>query len=384
MSRNGDNTVVVAMSGGVDSSTAAALLAEQGVRVVGLNMRLWDQRRVPTLRFSPGASVPGLEIFPDRRCCGLAGADDARRVAAQLGVPFYVLNFTEKFEQVVVQRFVASYLRGETPNPCVLCNNVMKFEHLLATAEQFGATHLATGHYARVCFNEKTGRYELLRGVDLGKDQSYFLFGLTQAQLARALFPLGEMRKEEVRSYARVCHLPVAEKAESQEICFVPTRRAGNYTRFIEAYLNQFGRGAHHSLSGEIVTADGRSLGSHNGLHHFTVGQRRGLGIATGKPLYVIALDPAHQRVVVGEEGELYRYDCDISEVNWIAVESLTAATRAEVKIRNKHALASATLFPSSNNRVRVAFDAPQRAITPGQAAVFYQGEVVLGGGWIR
>ena len=382
MSGNGHKTVVAAMSGGVDSSTAAALLAErQPGGVVGLTMQLWDQRRL-------GSDLPVVHarLGHAGRCCSLDDAYDARRVAAHLGLPFYVVNFERRFEDDVVRPFVASYLAGETPIPCTLCNNTVKFDQLLVTARQIGAERLATGHYARVRANPVTGRRELLRARDATKDQSYFLFGLTQEQLAATEFPLGEMTKEEVRAAARARRLPVADKPESQEICFVPS---GNYVRFLEAYLTEQG-GALPPARGEIVSTDGRVLGEHTGLHQFTIGQRRGLGLATGKPLYVVALDRERNRVIVGDEQELYRREARVRELNWVSIAPPAEPVRCQVKVRHKHQAASATLQPESEAEVRIVFDEPQRALTPGQAAVFYaaadspEPDLVLGGGWLR
>ncbi len=378
MSGNGHKPVVAAMSGGVDSSTAAALLAESrpGGTVVGLTMQLWDQRRLAS----------ELPVVHAGRCCSLDDAYDARRVAAHLGLPFYVVNFERRFEDDVVRPFVASYLAGETPIPCTLCNNYVKFDQLLATARQIGAERLATGHYARVQTNPVTGRRELLRARDAAKDQSYFLFGLTQEQLAATEFPLGEMTKEEVRAAARARRLPVADKPESQEICFVPS---GNYVRFIDSYLAEQG-GALPAARGEMVTTDGRALGEHTGLHQFTIGQRRGLGLAAGKPLYVVALDRARNRVIVGDEQELYRREARVREVNWVSIEPPAAPVRCQVKVRHKHTPAAATLQPEGDAEACIVFDVPQRALTPGQAAVFYaaaeapEPDLVLGGGWLR
>jgi tRNA-uridine 2-sulfurtransferase len=364
--------IAVAMSGGVDSSTVAALLARQGRSVVGLTMQLWNQRRLPELA-SEGASG---------RCCSLDDVYDARRVAEQIGIPYYVVNFEKQFEEQVVKPFVAEYLAGRTPIPCTLCNNYIKFDRFLEMADSVGARHIATGHYARIRFDEASGRYQLLRAVDDGKDQTYFLCGLTQPQLARTLFPLGEMTKPEVRELARELGLAVAAKGDSQEICFVPN---GDYAAFMSAYLAETGV-PQERTRGEIVTADGRTLGEHSGVHHYTVGQRRGLGIATGEPLYVIATDPQTQRVTVGAGDALLRQRFIASAVNWISIEGAPEPLRAEVKIRNKHTAAPATVHASGADpsRVEVVFDEPQRAVTPGQGAVFYSGPLVLGGGWIE
>jgi tRNA-uridine 2-sulfurtransferase len=372
-------TIAVAMSGGVDSSLAAALLAEHNSTaspaVVAMTMQLWNQRRLPAL-------LGEEEGEPERssgRCCSLDDVYDARRVANFLGLPYYVVNLEEPFEQDVVRPFIQSYLAGETPIPCSRCNTEIKFAQFLATARKIGADHVATGHYARVRRDEESGRYHLLAGRDPTKDQSYFLFGLTQEQLAHALFPLGEFTKEEVRAMARARNLPVAEKPESQEICFVPT---GNYRRFIDAYLSEQGNG-HDPRGGEIVSTDGRVLGRHQGLENFTVGQRKGLGFATGTPLYVIGLDPARHRLVVGSNEELMKRRLQVRDVNWIRPVAEGESFTAHVKIRNKHLPALARVAAGDNGEAHVEFSSPQRAITPGQAAVFYDGEEVVGGGWI-
>jgi tRNA-specific 2-thiouridylase len=363
-------TIAVAMSGGVDSSTVAALLRARGESVVGLTMQLWNQRRLPELA---AGGVAG------HRCCSLDDVYDARRVAEHLGFPYYVVNFERQFEEAVVRPFVDDYLAGRTPIPCARCNTFVKFDDLIRLARQVDAGRLATGHYARIRRNPETGRYELLRAIDRAKDQSYFLFGLTQHQLAQTEFPLGEMSKSEVREAARAAGLPVAEKPESQEICFVPN---GDYARFIEAYLEEQGT-AVAAGSGQIVTPAGDVVGSHRGLHRYTVGQRRGLGLAAGHPLYVIEIDANRNRLVVGEDADLRRDSCEVREVNWIPWETLDRPIEAEVKIRYRHQSAAARIEPAGPARARLQFDAPQRAITPGQAAVFYQGDMVLGGGWI-
>ena len=363
--------IAVAMSGGVDSSTVAAMLAREGRAVVGLTMQLWNQRRLP------GLSVEGAT----GRCCSLDDVYDARRVAEQIGIPYYVVNFEREFEEHVIKPFVEEYLAGRTPIPCTLCNNYIKFDRFLEMADSVGARQIATGHYARIRFDQASDRWQLLRGVDHSTDQTYFLFGLTQEQLARTLFPLGGLAKPAVRELARSMDLSVAAKGDSQEICFVPN---GDYAAFLDAYLKESGM-APHATHGEIVTTGGRTLGEHQGVHHFTVGQRRGLGVATGEPLYVIATDPLTQRVTVGGNDELLRPRFHACAVNWVSITGLDAPAHAQVKIRNKHAAAPALLRPTDNpSRVEVVFEEPQRAVTPGQGAVFYDGDLVLGGGWIE
>ena len=363
-------TIAVAMSGGVDSSTVAAMLRADGHRVVGLTMQLWNQRR-----------LAGREGMPEQvqgRCCSIEDVYDARHVAEHLGIPYYVVNHQERFERDVVRPFVDEYLSGRTPIPCSLCNNHLKFDQLLTTAQQIGADLLATGHYARVEYSGEHGRWLLLRGRDLNKDQSYFLFGLTQEQLSRTLFPLGNMSKPEVRDLAQQHGLALAQKPDSQEICFIP---GGDYKHFIDAYLDEQGEEV-PDTSGELVTTSGEVIGTHAGIHNFTVGQRKGLGIAAGSPLYVIELRGDVRQVVVGGDDNLRSRTLRAHRLNWVAFERPEGSVRVKAKIRHRHEPADAEVR-MDGDRAMVTFDEAQRAITPGQAVVFYDDEIVVGGGWI-
>jgi tRNA-specific 2-thiouridylase len=345
------------MSGGVDSSVAAALLSREGHDVVGLSMQLYDQQQ-------------GEITFGS--CCTLDDLYDARRVATAIGIPHYIVNFERKFEEHVVADFVREYAAGRTPIPCVHCNGDLKFASLVERAESFDAEAVATGHYAQVDFDEDTRRYRLKRGVDAQKDQSYFLFTLTQAQLARARFPVGALDKTAVREEARRLGLTVAGKKDSQEICFVA---AGEHAGFVGKRAD--------IPAGEIRDREGRVLGRHDGVHRFTIGQRKGLGLASGIPLYVVNIDADAAAVTVGPREDLERDALTASRVNWMSGDVPSSAVRADVRIRYRHREAPATVTPLAGNRASVLFDTPQAAITPGQAVVFYDGDVVIGGGWI-
>jgi len=364
-------TIAVAMSGGVDSSTVAAMLRAEGHQVIGLTMQLWNQRRL--------AGHPGMPETVQGRCCSLDDVYDARRVAETLGIPYYVVNHEDRFERDVVRPFVDEYLSGRTPIPCSLCNNHLKFDQLLIVAQQIGADMIATGHYARVAFDEEHERWLLKRAADIAKDQSYFLFGLTQEQLSRTLFPLGGMTKPHVRELARQHGLALAEKPDSQEICFVP---GGDYKKFLDAYLAEQGESL-PDTAGELVTTDGEVIGEHEGIHNFTVGQRKGLGVATGTPLYVIQIKGDARQVVVGNQDELYSKTLRVRRRNLISIDELREPMRVTVKIRHRHEPAPATIEATSDGEILATFDEPQRAVTPGQAAVFYDSDLVIGGGWI-
>lgn len=360
------------MSGGVDSSAVAGLLASQGHPVVGLTLQLWNQRRLSGYEGMP-ESVQG-------RCCSIDDVYDARRVAEHLGIPYYLVNAQERFEEEVVRPFVQEYLQGRTPIPCTLCNNHLKFDQLLQTARDIGAERIATGHYARNHYDSRRGRWVLSRPADKAKDQTYFLFGLTQQQLSRTLFPLGEMCKPEVRLMAADQGLELAQKPDSQEICFIP---GGSYSEFLRAYLHEQGESM-PVTAGAIVTSEGRVVGEHEGIHAFTVGQRKGLRLSTPEPLYVLKIHPSSQRVEVGPDEALYARHLHADRVNWVSLAAPCEPTRVEVKIRHRHEPAPATLTVTGPGSVEVLFDEPQRAVTPGQAAVFYQGDEVAGGGWIH
>jgi len=365
-------TIAVAMSGGVDSSTAAAILAHSGVNAVGLTLHLWDQTRLVGKHGIPDAPKAG-------RCCSIDDVYDARRVAEDLGIPYYVVNQEERFERDVVRPFVDEYLAGRTPIPCSLCNNHIKFDQLLKTARSIGAEYIATGHYAVNEYDEKRGRWILKRPADLAKDQTYFLFGLTQEQLSRTLFPLGHMTKPEVREAARQHGLRLAEKPDSQEICFIP---GGDYKQFLTAYLEEQGERMPET-AGELVAASGEVIGKHEGISNFTVGQRKGLGVSSPSPLYVLQIDPASHRVKVGPDAELATRTLRARQMNWISIAGLTGPMRVRAKIRHRHEPAWATLEPAGPDEILATFDEPQRAVTPGQSAVFYDGDEVVGGGWI-
>jgi tRNA-specific 2-thiouridylase len=353
--------IAVAMSGGVDSSVAALLLAEEGHEVIGLSMQLYDQREGET-RFGT--------------CCTLDDLHDARRVASTLGIPHYIVNFESHFHRQVIENFVEEYTAGRTPIPCTRCNSEVKFATLLHRVEGLDAAMLATGHYVRVAFDEETRHYRLFRGADAAKDQSYFLFALTQAQLARARFPVGHLTKTDVRDHARRRGLPVADKADSYEICFVPS---GEHADFVAKHA-----GAHAPAAGVITNLEGQVLGRHEGIHRFTVGQRKGLRLSTGLPLYVVAIDAAGRQVVVGPREALARHSAVVSDVNWTSGQEPGAPVRLAVQVRHRHAAASACVTPLADHRAEVTFDEPQAAVTPGQAAVFYDGDEVVGGGWIE
>jgi tRNA-uridine 2-sulfurtransferase len=359
------------MSGGVDSSTVAAILRAEGHNVIGLTMQLWNQRRL--------AGHEGMPEAVHGRCCSLDDVYDARRVAQQIGIPYYVVNHEERFERDVVRPFVEEYLSGRTPIPCSLCNNHLKFDQLLIVAQQIGAERVATGHYARVAYDDAKRRWLLKRPADASKDQTYFLFGLTQEQLSRTLFPLGDMTKPQVRDLAHRHGLAIAEKPDSQEICFVP---GGDYKRFIDAYLAEQGESL-PDTTGELVTTGGEVIGEHTGIHNFTVGQRKGLGVATGSPLYVIQISGADRQVIVGSDEHLYSRTLRARRTNLISLDGLAEPMRVKVKIRHRHEPAPATIERSGEDEILVTFDEPQRAVTPGQAAVFYDGDTVVGGGWI-
>jgi tRNA-specific 2-thiouridylase len=365
-------TIAVAMSGGVDSSAVAALLKDQGYELVGLTLQLWNQRRL--------AGHEGMPESVQGRCCSIDDVYDARRVAERLGIPYYLVNQQERFEADVVKPFVSEYLAGRTPIPCTLCNNHLKFDQLLLTARQIGASRIATGHYARNRYDEARGRWILSRPADRTKDQTYFLFGLTQEQLAHTLFPLGEMQKPAVRLMAGEAGLEVAGKPDSQEICFIP---GGDYQAFLRAYLEEQEQEMPDS-AGELVTSTGEVVGKHAGIHNFTVGQRKGLGLTSANPLYVLAIHPESHQVTVGADEELMSREVRVNRVNWISVAGVTEPMRVMAKVRHRHEPRAATLVAGAEPGTAVAvFDEPQRAITPGQAAIFYQGDEVVGGGWI-
>ncbi len=347
--------IVVAMSGGVDSSVAAALLAEQGHDVVGVSMQLYDN--------SSGFGT----------CCTIDDLNDARRVAARIGIPHYIVNFESHFHAHVQQNFIAEYARGRTPIPCAHCNSEVKFSELLARAGGYGAAQLATGHYARLDADD-LGRVRLRRGRDAGKDQSYFLFSLTQAQLALAAFPVGDLPKDDVRAHARRLGLAVADKPDSQEICFVPD---GDYAGFLERAEPAL------ASTGAIVNQQGQTMGTHGGVHRFTVGQRKGLGLSAGVPLYVVAIDADANEVTVGPREALDRRTLTASQVNWTSGVAPAAWTAVTAQIRHRHRAALARVRALEAGRLELEFDDPQSAVSPGQAVVCYDGDAVLGGGWI-
>jgi tRNA-specific 2-thiouridylase len=352
--------VVVAMSGGVDSSTAAWLLKEQGYEVIGATMCIG----------TPDRSDSGAN-----RCCGFSDIEDARRVALQLDIPFYVFQFREEFEKEVINYFCGEYQEGRTPNPCILCNEKLKFGSFLKRAVELGADFVATGHYARLELDDKSGQYLLKKGIDRKKDQSYVLFSLRQDQLRHTLFPLGELKKEEVRKMAFETGLRVHDKPESQEVCFIPE---DSYHYFLSERLK-------NSIEpGPIINGEGKVLGKHKGIPFYTIGQRRGLRLAKGRPLYVIGIDRGKNAIIVGEEREVYQDTFRVHSLNWIHWKEMNSSLNAQVKIRYNHPGAEAILSPKEKDEWEVRFKTGQKAITPGQAAVFYDGDTVLGGGWIK
>lgn len=350
------------MSGGVDSSVAAAMLVEEGYDVIGVTMQIW-----------PAASAPE-EAF-SRACCSLSAVEDARRVAARIGIPHYVMNFKDVFESTVIDNFIEEYRRGRTPNPCVRCNRFVKFDALLERAKGLGAEYVATGHYSRIVYDESRGRWLLKRGLDDSKDQSYALYGMTQEQLAHTLMPLGGMAKDETRRLAADLGLAVASKPDSQEICFVENR---DYPGFLKANAPETAR------PGPIMDTTGSVIGEHNGIAFYTVGQRRRIGIAAREPLYVVRIDPARNAIIVGTNEDLFSSELTASDVNFISIVKPAKPIAVTAKVRYNMKDSPALLVPLEDGRLQVSFEKPQRAIAPGQAVVCYQGDEVVGGGTIE
>lgn len=362
------------MSGGVDSSLAAFLLKQKGYPVVGMSMKLWDFREV------------GGEAHPDGRCCSLEGLDDARAVCQKMGVPHYVVDMRDDFRKDVISNFVEEYAEGRTPNPCVICNTRIKWDSLWKKAQSVGASLIATGHYARIEYDPQLKRHLLLKGIDSTRDQSYALWGLSQEDLGRTVFPLGELTKRQVRTLAREYGLKVAEKEESQEICFVTD---DDYRRFIKewhASAEQVSRvkGQGKEIRpGPILNLKGEKIGEHQGIPFYTIGQRKGLKIAVGRPLYVVRIDAERNAIYVGEDHDLFQSSFAATRPNWIAFDKLDREIDCEIKIRYQHTPQKGRIYPLTEDQVMVRLNHPERAITPGQSVVFYQGEVVLGGGVI-
>lgn len=357
--------VVIAMSGGVDSSVCAALMLEQGYDCVGMTMRLWKGVEAEEASCST------------KSCCGSDSVEDARLVAETLGIPYYAINFKEEFWEQVVEVFAKEYFAGRTPSPCILCNEKLKFDTLYKKAFEIGATKVCTGHYARIAFDESSGRWNLLRGLDRNKDQSYFLFSMTQEQLSKTIFPVGIYNKEQIRAMAGKANLVTAKKPESMDICFIPD---GNHAAFLTKHFPEMAS----KSKGIVKHVNGEILGEHQGIQGITIGQRKGLGIAFGEPIYVTSIDAATKEVKVGSLVDTHRSEFTVSRVNWIVTEpKLDESYRLTVRIRSRSPETPGTVYPLEGNRARIVFDQPQHAITPGQAAVFYEGEKVFGGGWI-
>lgn len=354
--------VMIGMSGGVDSSVAAAVLLEQGYEVIGATMKIWPEMS-EDLKLTEGG------------CCSLSAVDDARRVASMLGIPYYVLNFKDTFEEKVIDYFKDEYLKGKTPNPCIACNRYVKFESMLNKAVSMGIDYVATGHYAIIKYDEDKKRYLLKKSVTQKKDQTYALYNLSQEQLSRILMPIGEYTKDQVRDKAKEMGMDVASKPDSQEICFVDDN---DYGRFIEENTDK------EITPGYFVDTQGNILGRHRGIIHYTVGQRKGLGIALGKPMYVVRLDVDNNNVVLGEDTEVFSKELTAYDLNFISIDKLLQPMRLKAKIRYSAKESAADIYPLDGEKVKVVFDSPQRAITPGQSVVFYDDDVVVGGGIIE
>ena len=357
----GKEKVIIGMSGGVDSSVAAALLLEQGYDVIGVTMKIWPESL-------------GHDKIREGGCCSLSAVDDARRVADKLGIPYYVMNFQDIFEKTVVDYFIDEYQQGRTPNPCIACNKYVKFDALLKKAMAMDIHYVATGHYAKIAYDDAYKRYLLKKSVTAAKDQTYALYNLTQSQLAHILMPLGNYHKEQTREIALKLGLSVASKPDSQDICFVEDN---NYALFIKE------RTGKETEKGYFVDTEGNILGNHQGIIHYTIGQRKGLGIAFGKPMYVISIDAKNNRIVLGEEGQQYSKSLIAAEVNFIPFDCLESEKKIGAKVRYSAKEAQAVIRPYGDDKVEVVFDLPQRAVTPGQAVVFYDGDMVVGGGTI-